>query len=56
MLSELNTVDFNNLLALLQRVQVNGLNEAQALVVLAAKLQAAANPPVLAAPEVKAAE
>lgn len=43
---DLNQNDYNNILALLQRVTVQGLNEAQTLVVLAAKIQKAANPPI----------
>lgn len=45
MLSELNKHDYANLLALLQRVPVTGLNEAQALVVLGGKLQTALQAP-----------
>jgi hypothetical protein len=45
MLSSLNKHDYANLLALLQRVPVTGLNEAQALVVLGGKLQTAVQTP-----------
>lgn len=48
-LSPLNAQDYGNLVALLERVQVNGLREAEALVVLAVKLRDAASPDLSAA-------
>jgi hypothetical protein len=42
---ELTTADYQNLLVLLDRVPVNGMREAQALVVLGEKLRLKIDPP-----------
>lgn len=48
---ELTKNDYNNLLTLLQRIPVQGLAEAEGLVVLAVKLRHAATPSPVEVPE-----